>query len=163
MGFGAYSMKLTWFSLYTLILALWVGGIVLFTFIVTPAIFKSFGRDLAGEIVGKLFPGYFLYTLVLSALALIAFFLMESGRTRTAYRVSLALLTAALIVNAYVTFKLHPEMVRVKQEVASFEKTSRDADVEKRFARLHAVSALLNLLLLADGTLLLFLGPLVKK
>jgi hypothetical protein len=156
-------MKFTWFSLYTLILALWVGGIALFTFIVTPVIFKSFGRDLAGEVVGKLFPGYFLYTLVLSALALITFFLIESDQTKTAYRVSLILLTVALIMNAYITFKLHPEMVRVKQEVVSFEKTSRDADAKKRFARLHAVSALLNLLLLADGTVLLFFGPLVKK
>jgi uncharacterized membrane protein len=156
-------MKLSWFSLYTLTLALWVGGMALFTFIVTPVIFKSFGRDLAGEIVGKLFPGYFLYTLVLSAMALIAFFLIESDRSGAVYRVSLVLLTAALIVNAYVTFKLHPGMVRIKQEVASFEKTSRDADAKKRFARLHAVSAALNLFILADGTVLLLLGPLVKK
>ncbi len=30
-------MKLSWFSFYNLIPALWVGGIALFTFIITPA------------------------------------------------------------------------------------------------------------------------------
>jgi hypothetical protein len=46
--------------LYTLLLSLWTGGIAIFTFIVTPAIFRSYGRDQAGEIVGRLFPGDFL-------------------------------------------------------------------------------------------------------
>ena len=156
-------MKLSWFSLYNLLLALWVGGMALFTFIVTPPIFRSFGRDMAGEIVGKLFPGYFLYLLILSALALITFFLIESDRTRTVHRVSLMLLMAALIVNAYITFKLHPEIVGIKQEIVSFEKTSTESDARKRFRRLHAVSAALNLFLLADGTVLLVLGPLVRK
>ena len=52
-------MKLSWFSFYNIVLALWVGGMALFTFIVTPVIFKSYPRDQAGEIVGRLFPGLF--------------------------------------------------------------------------------------------------------
>jgi uncharacterized membrane protein len=59
-------MKMAWSFLYNLVLSLWIGGMSVFTFIVTPAIFKSFGRDMAGEIVGKLFPGYFLSVLILS-------------------------------------------------------------------------------------------------
>ncbi len=43
-------------SVYISILALWVGGISRFTFIVTTKIFRSYDRDKAGEIVGKLFP-----------------------------------------------------------------------------------------------------------
>ena len=79
-------MKISWFSFYNLALALWVGGIITFTFIVTPAIFKSFGRDMAGEIVGKLFPGYFLYNLVLAALAFILFFTVaEQNHTAEPY------------------------------------------------------------------------------
>jgi uncharacterized membrane protein len=57
---------MVWSFLYNLVLSLWIGGMSVFTFIVTPAIFKSFGRDMAGEIVGKLFPGYFLSVLILS-------------------------------------------------------------------------------------------------
>ena len=48
-------------ALYNLILALWVGGIFIYTFLVTPLIFNSFERDTASAIVDKLFPFYFPY------------------------------------------------------------------------------------------------------
>jgi hypothetical protein len=150
-------------SFYHLILALWVGGITVFTFITTPVIFRSFGRDLAGEIVGKLFPGYFLYNLVISALALILFFLVAGDQTSTAARLSLFLVTIALFINAYVVFKLHPDTVRVKQQIISFERESPDSPARKQFGRLHAVSASLNVLLLAEGIVLLLISPALKK
>ena len=40
-------------SFYLITLALWTGGAALFTFIVTPAIFRSYARDQAGEIVDR--------------------------------------------------------------------------------------------------------------
>jgi hypothetical protein len=150
-------------SFYTLILALWVGGIAVFTFIMTPVIFRSFDRDLAGEIVGKLFPGYFLYNLVISALALILFFLVAGDQTSPAARLSLFLVTLALFINAYVVFKLHPDTVRVKQQIVSFERESPDSPSRRQFRRLHAVSATLNLMLLADGIVLLMISPALRK
>ncbi len=156
-------MRPTWFSLYTLILSLWVGGIAIFTFIVTPAIFRSFDRDLAGSIVGKLFPGYFFYLLVLSALAFIVFFAVAGDQSKPVARLSFFLLVIALIINAYVAFKLHPDTVRVKQQIASFERESADSPARRQFARLHAVSASLNMLLFVDGIALLVIGPALKK
>jgi hypothetical protein len=150
-------------SFYNLILALWVGGIAVFTFIITPTIFRSFSRDLAGEIVGKVFPGYFLYNLVVAAFALIMFFLLAVDQTSTAARLSRFLATIALFINAYIVFKLHPDTVRVKQQIISFERELPDSPARKQFSRLHAVSASLNLLLLADGIALLMLGPALKK
>jgi len=149
--------------LYTLILSLWIGGIAIFTFVVTPAIFSSYNRDMAGEIVGKLFPGYFTYTLVLSALALFVFFLLNADRSRKAFRLSLALLTLALLANAYVSFKLHPDTVRIKQQVASFEREAPDSAARKEFRRLHGISAVMNLFVLADGVALLVLSRGLSK
>lgn len=156
-------MKMYWFSLYNLILAFWVGGIAIFTFVVTPVIFKSYGRDQAGEIVGLLFPGYFLYTIVLTAAALLFFFLLAADRSVFLYRLSLSLLTTALIISVVIAFKLHPEIVTVKQEVSSFERESPDSPARKKFRRLHGVSAVLNLALLAEGAALLVVSPLLKK
>lgn len=156
-------MKVTLFSLYTLTLALWTGGMALFTFIVTPAIFRSFGRDQAGAIVGNLFPGYFLYLLALSALALALLFLVGADQTSRSFRASLLLLVLAVIMNAYVLFSLHPRTVEVKQQVASFERSAIDSPARKEFRKLHAVSSLLNLALLADGIALLAMGPLLKR
>ncbi|MDH4162305.1 MAG: DUF4149 domain-containing protein [Nitrospirota bacterium] len=144
--------------LYTLTLSLWVGGITIFTFIVTPAIFRSYNRDMAGEIVGRLFPGYFTYTLALSALALLLFFLLGADRSTKAFQLSLALLTLALLANAYVSFKLHPDTVRIKQQVTSFEREPSDSPARREFRRLHAISAVVNLFVLADGVTLLVLS-----
>jgi uncharacterized membrane protein len=156
-------MNAFWFSLYTIVLSLWVGGMALFTFIVTPVIFRSFGRDTAGGIVGKLFPGYFFYNLAASALALVLFFLLAGDQSAAVRRLSLVLLTTALLANAFITFKLHPEAVRIKQEVTSFERESPDSPARKKFSRLHAMSALLNLFLLADGVALLVVCSLFRK
>ena len=151
-------MKPILFSFYTLTLALWTGGMALFTFIVTPAIFRSYGRDQAGEIVGKLFPGYFLYLLVLSALALVLFFLLGANQASRPIRASLFLLVVAVIINAYVLFSLHPKAVQIKQQVVSFEKAAPDSPDRREFRKLHGISAVLNLALLADGIALLALS-----
>jgi hypothetical protein len=156
-------MKAFWFSAYHLVLALWVGGISIFTFIVTPAIFRSYGRDQAGEIVGKLFPGYFRYTLVLTILALVLFFFAAGDNALPAYRPSLALIAAALAITLFVAFWVHPTTVEVKKTVASFEREPSDSPARKQFARLHALSASLNLLLLVDGVVLLVLAPGLKR
>jgi len=156
-------MNAFWFSLYNIILALWVGGMALFTFIVTPTIFRSFDRDTAGGIVGKLFPGYFVYNLVASALAMVLFFMLVGDQAAAVYRLSLVLLTTALLTNAFITFKLHPEVIRIKQEITSFERESPDSPARKKFSKLHAVSALLNLFVLAEGVALLVACPLLRK
>ena len=155
---GGPPMKPSLSIIYILVLSLWVGGMTIFTFIVTPAIFRSYNRDMAGEIVGKLFPGYFVYLLVLSALALVLFFLQNADRASGAYRLSLFLLTAALLANTYVTFKLHPDAVKIKQDIASFEQGSPDSPARKAFRRLHGISAVLNFALLADGVALLLIS-----
>jgi len=156
-------MKAPLFSVYSLVLALWVGGISVFTFIITPAIFRSYGRDQAGEIVGKLLPGYFLYTLVLTVLALALFSFSAMDRTLPAYRPSLALLVIALAITLFVAFWVHPATVKVKKTVTSFERESPDTPARKRFGQLHTLSMSLNLLLLVDGVVLLVISPMLNK
>jgi hypothetical protein len=148
--------------LYNLVLALWVGGISIFTFIVTPVIFRSFGRDMAGEIVGKLFPGYFLYTLLLSVFALILFLGSRPSLGKSALTWSLLLIALAIIINLFVSFKLHPEIKKIKQEITSFEAV-QESPLRKRFRQLHGVSATLNLILLADGVALFVISTVLKK
>ena len=147
-------------------LALWVGGITLFTFVITPVIFNSYSRDMAGEMVGRLFPVYFLYNLILSLLALI-FFLIPwkdiSDISRNWFRLSLFCLIIAFFINIFVCFKLHPEIKEIKKEIHSFENLASKDSLRIKFRRLHGISAVLNLLLLADGATLLLIGTVIKK
>jgi hypothetical protein len=57
---------------YRLAVAFWVGGVAIFTFVLTPIIFKAYSRDTAGQIVGVLFPAYFRWGLACGAVALIS-------------------------------------------------------------------------------------------
>ena len=151
-------MRLAWNSIYNIVLALWVGGMAIYTFIVTPAIFRSFGRDVAARIVDALFGGYFLYNLILAALALVLAFVVWPDRAQTACRLSMALAAAALVMNCYVAFRLHPQVLEVKRQIVSFETTPKDDPLRKEFTRLHAISAVINLLLVADGATLLVIS-----
>lgn len=73
------------------------------------------------------------------------------------------MLLAALIVNIFIVFKLYPEVVKAKQEVTSFERESPDSPARRKFTRLHALSATLNLFLIVDGITLLIAVPAIKK
>jgi uncharacterized membrane protein len=149
--------------LYALVLSLWVGGIFLFTFVVTPVIFKSYGRDMAGEIVGKLFPSYFLFSVVVSVVSLLLFLLCFQDRTVSGHTLSFLLLMAAVVISLYVSVRLHPEIKRVKQEIASFESTSPEEPLRRKFRSLHAQSAILNILMLADGVALFIISHRLNK
>jgi hypothetical protein len=148
--------------IYNLVLSSWVGGIAIFTFIITPAIFSSFDRDMAGTIVGKLFPGYFRFNLLLSAIALILIIFAGLSFAKYGHKLSLVLTALALVINIYVTFKLHPDVKAAKKEIHSFEDIAADSPLRKKFGKLHAISAGLNLLLLADGVTLLVISTVLR-
>lgn len=156
-------MRLPGYFLYNLVLGLWIGGMAIFTFVLTPVIFRSYGRDTAGEIVGRLFPYYFPYNLALSIAALVLLLVFSVGRANLGYKLSIALVAAAIVVNVFVNFKLHPEARKVKQEIHSFEAVPPESPLRKRFSRLHGVSMALNLLVLADGVVLLLISSSLKK
>ena len=155
-------MQQVWYTGYIVVLAFWTGGMALFTFLVTPAIFRSFGRDRAGEIVGRLFPGYFTTNLVLSVLALVLFFLAFRDRDTAFATISVTLLFTALMLNCVHTFLLHPRIIRIKEMVASFEAAPGSPE-RARFRRLHAVSAAMNLTVFLCGMALLVLALLMRR
>lgn len=143
--------RAVWSVFFNISVALWTGGVWIFTFLATPAIFKSFPRDTASGIVDKLFPLYFPYNLLLSVLALV-FFLASGGSG-----VSLALIAAAVLTNLFIVFVLYPSIRKTKRQISSFEKSGPSLPARKRFSRMHAVSAVLNLLLLALGLALIII------
>lgn len=150
-------------SIYNILLALWVGGMAIFTFLITPVIFKGFERDMASAVVDKLFPFYFPYNLIISMAALLCFFFFTNLQSGISKKISLGLIIAAVVINSFITFKLYPDVKKVKAAITSFEQTSPDSLQRKAFRRLHGVSAVLNLLLLIDGIALIVINSAPKK
>ena len=150
------------FPLYQLVLSLWVGGIAIFTFLVTPAVFKSFDRDTASRVVDSFMGKYFAWNLVLSVSALILILSLRN-MLPGGYKLPLAIATLAVLITAFTAFGLYPRIREVKRQIVSFETAPKDSEARKRFSRLHAVSMVLNVILLADGAVLLVTSGCLKK
>lgn len=139
--------------LYRLALAFWVGGVALFTFVLTPILFRTQPRDLAGKIVGVLFPGYFRWGLACGAVALLCL-LLQRGRH---FVPALALLVLMLAATSYQALVIEPRAATLKEQIGSFETTPKEDPLRREFARLHAVSAACNLAVFVGGVVLVVL------
>ena len=139
--------------LYQLAVAFWAGGYALFTFVLTPLLFKNESRDSAGRIVGILFPGYFRWGLACGVIALLCRLIMRSCRLEAAT----VILGVMLAITALQAFYIEPKAAEIKQGIVSFETTPKDHPLRKEFSKLHGISALCNLTVIAGGVALVIL------
>lgn len=153
-GAALEHLKKTLPALYRLFLALWVGGAALFTFVLTPAIFKNYDRDMAGGIVGVLFPGYFAWGLICGAAALACLLLGGVGRRK---KLAAGLLCAMLAVALVQNFYIEPKAAELKAEIPSFVTTPPDNPLRQEFRKLHGFSMAINLGVVGSGALLLLI------
>jgi hypothetical protein len=140
-------------AIYQLAITLWAGGNAIFTLLLTPILFKTEARDIAARIVGNLFPAYFRWGLACGVIALIC---RLSGKGFMA-RLPVILLLAMLAVTSFQAFYLEPRAAELKRQIGSFETTPKDHPLRREFSRLHGVSAVCNLAVVAGGLALVVL------
>lgn len=140
-------------ALYRLAVAGWLGGAALFTFVLTPTLFRALNRDQAGAIVGHLFPGYFRWGLACGAVALATLAWARIDRKRLAF----SLLVVMLAITAGQAFVIEPRAAALKREIPSFETTPADHPLRAEFRKLHGLSAAGNLAVIGGGVGLLLL------
>jgi hypothetical protein len=139
--------------IYRLAISLWLGGAALFTFVLTPILFRSESRDVAGRIVGLFFPGYFRWGLACGVVALICRIII-SGKSNY---LAAAIIAAMLLLSSFQAFYIEPKAAELKRQIVSFETTSKDDPLRREFAKLHGVSAVCNLSVIAGGVVLVIL------
>jgi len=140
--------------LYRVAVACWVGGTSLFTFVLTPAIFKSFSRDQAGRIVGVLFPGYFKWGLACGVIALVTIFFSSSVKYKT---VAVVIIAVMLAITAVQTWVIEPKAAALKKAIPSFETTPKEDPLRVRFRKLHGISVMGNLVVIGGNIALIAL------
>ena len=126
----------------------------IFTFVVTPILFRTQGRDAAGKIVGTIFPAYFRYGVALIAIALVARIVSGEAFHGARQWIGTGLIVVALFMTGYQAHILTPRMERVKRSVASFETAPPGDPARKEFSRLHGISMVLNIVVLLEGAAL---------
>ncbi len=142
-------------AIYRLALALWVGGMSVFTFVVTPVIFRTQARDRAGQIVGALFPVYFRFCLGAVVIALAARAVAGEALSGARQLVGTVLVVLSLATVSYHAFVLAPRMEAVRETVVSMETTPKEDPGRREFSRLHGISMTLNLAVIVAGVILI--------
>jgi MFS family permease len=139
--------------IYLLSLVCWIGSIIFFSFFVAPVVFKNLEREKAGELVGIIFPRYYMIgyvcgTLVLGVLLLSG--LETAGLKWCAWGIMmLGTACAGLVVNP------RAKALKEKLKVTSEPEKS---DLESHFMTLHSLSVKLNAAVLFAGLWLLWLS-----
>jgi hypothetical protein len=141
---------------YNLAVSCWLGGAALFTFRLTPLIFASYSRDIAGGIVSILFPGYFRWGLACGAVALLCQ-IINRGRFAIA---SLMIITIMLALTTVQAFVIEPRAAELKQAIVSFATTPPDDPQRVQFRKLHSLSMAANLTVIVGGIVLVILSSL---
>ena len=139
--------------LYRVAISLWAGGNAIFSLLLTPILFKTESRDIAARIVGNLFPAYFRWGLACGVIALVC---RLAGRG-VDLKLPVIVLAIMLSLTSFQAFYVEPRAAELKQQIGSFETSSKEHPLRKQFSKLHGVSAVCNLAVLAGGVLLVVL------
>lgn len=136
-------------------MVVWIGMLIFFTFFVAPSIFKVLPRELASDLVGDLFPKYWMIGYaagVLSLLSLIAISLIE--KAFPAARISLvALMTAMTFYSGLIVGEKARAM---SAEIRNIQDPVKKEEMRARFKRIHAESAAINMAVMASGITVIF-------
>jgi hypothetical protein len=134
-------MTLTLF-IYLLAMVCWLGGMVFFSLITAPVIFRVLERADAGRVVSEIFPRYYLLGYIAGGIALVLavyFCVLRSGRVW--WILSAAALALALGMTFYAGAVLRPQIDAIRTVA---EEPNPDAARKAEFDRLHRLSVSLN-------------------
>lgn len=136
--------------IYLLSLVCWIGSIIFFSFFVAPVVFKTLEREKAGEVVGIIFPRYYMVGYVCGVMVLVALLLDgQAGLKWCAWGIMMAgTASAGLGVN--------PRAKILKEQLKESPEAEKPA-LEARFKTLHSLSVKLNAAVLFAGLWLLWL------
>ena len=121
---------LTLHTVATFFVALVLGGMTFFSFVMTPLVFRQLGRDAAGPFLAQVFPVYYRVVAALSVL----------GALPLWYRVDALAMGAVAAASVFAWLFLMPQIERLRPG-----RLAGEPEATARFRRLHAVSVILNL------------------
>ena len=147
--------------LHLLAAVVWFGTMIFYSFIATPAVFRAFPRETAGEVVGALFPKYFLVGYVSSLVMLATLAALWRGNF-SAVRAPLAIL-ALMAALAFISgMGIGARAHALKAEIRTADTVQKE-ELQKAFKRIHGLSMALNLALIVLALVYLGYLPAVMR
>ena len=138
--------------IYILSLTCWVGSIIFFSFFTAPVIFKLLEREKAGEIVGVIFPRYYLLGYVCSVLILSALLISNSY----VFGIKIILLFVMISAWLYAGLVVSPKSKKLKALRYVADSVVEKQHIETQFKKVHSLAVKLNGTVLLAGLGLLW-------
>ena len=133
----------------------WIGSVIFVSFFGAPRIFKVLDRSLAGDVVGSIFPKYWMIGYICSPIALgTLFFLRKTGAENTTSRV--ILLSVMLVIVFCSGLIVGTKARTIKAEMRATEDVVEKEAIHKKFMKIHGVSMAMNLSVLIMGIVVMF-------
>ncbi len=142
--------------IYLLSIVIWIGMIFFTTFFAAPSVFKVLPRETAGEVMGSIFPKYWIVGYVSSVAALASTILIS--RALGFYPGErLTILIIMTVLSFFSGFVIGRKARAIKAQMKRAGEGEEKAALRKSFGKIHGVSAAVNLLILFLGVLLIFI------
>ncbi|MDH5680001.1 MAG: DUF4149 domain-containing protein [Spirochaetota bacterium] len=135
--------------LHILSLVAWIGSLI-FIFLETRSFFSNLDRELAGKVVGLVFPLYH-YLAYISALVAILSSLYFGLKENRLEQIKLGILGFMLVVTLVSGLIISPKARSIKEKLVTVTDVTEKATLKKQFGKTHGISVLLNSLVFLGG------------
>ncbi len=141
--------------IHLMIVSLWVGAMIFFTFCSAPSIFKILPRESAGDVIGDIFPKYWILGYAAGAVSVATLFYMGNllGRLSELKALVLIEMFALALFSGLVIGR---RARAIKADMRAAEGEEQEA-FRGKFRKIHAVSAIFNLSLILLGVYYIYL------
>lgn len=142
--------------LYLLTLAIWIGSIVFFSFVVAPTVFKTLKPEDAAALIRRIFSKYYLVGCGCGAVAFVCVGMLAMRRAFGLWPAlcSLILIAGMTGTDLWLRQSVMPHMNALRDRRAAMEQS---ADLDAEWSALHRLSVQLNGAVLFAGLVLVFL------
>jgi uncharacterized membrane protein len=146
---------------YVLVLAVWIGSIVFFSFVVAPSVFRTLDAEDAGKLIRKIFSHYYLVGIICAAAGIVCVGILLAERQFAKWPgvLSLLLLAAMGAADLWMRQAASPHMNDLRDRIAVITDSGQQPEpaLQKEWKTLHRLSVQLNAGVLVCGLVLLFL------
>lgn len=146
---------------HLLTLVVWFGGMIFFSFIAAPSIFKILSKEDAGDVVGDIFPKYFLIGYVASLTLLGTLFKLGQGNFRVIPPIILLAIMSGLTF--YSGLVIGPKVRKMKAKMREISDEVQKEELEISFKKTHSFSMILNVSIIGLSIVYLAFVPLIFR
>ncbi len=141
---------------HLLSLVTWIGGMIFLVTIGAPSIFKVLPRESAGDVLGDIFPRYWIMGYLCSITALVTIAIMSMGEPVLPWG-RIVLLVFMTLLTFYLGLILAARTRKIRLKIRSEGNTSQREILNNSFRKIHMISVIMNVIILIAGLAVIFL------